>query len=400
MPPGSNRLVSLDWLRGLAVAGMILVVSPGDWGAAYSQLQHAEWNGWTLADMVFPTFLFSVGVALALSFPRPWRTSQDRRLFWNRALRRAAALIVVGLALEATYNWSLLYTGSTLGRPSLAYLRIPGVPQRIALCYLAAAAVLLGTGRQDENGCRTTRPAGIVAAAAAVLIGYWAVLMLVPTPGFGAGRLDAEGYLGGYIDRAIFTVPHLWPLGWAHPGGPVVYDPEGLLSTVPATANVLFGALVGSMWRRDPERPVLTIAATGVALIILGLALDPVFPINKRMWTSSFALFSSGFSALLLAALMQVERWRRGTFLLAPFRVLGGNAILAFILSTLLGRLYDVPFVHSGADLLPPRGWLNQQALVIFRDPQIAATACAVAMVALTFVLLAPLHRRAFHFRL
>ena len=394
------RLAELDVLRGLAVAGMILVVSPGDWSAAYPQLQHAAWNGWTLADMVFPTFLFSVGVALALSFPRPWRTAADRRLFWGRALRRAALLIMLGLVLEATHNWELLYTGGTSGKPSLAYLRIPGILQRIALCYLLGAVVVLGTaGRDVEDRC-TIRPGAVTAVAGAVLLGYWALLTFVPSPGFGPGRLDPDGYLGGYIDRAIFTVPHLWPLGWARPGGPVVYDPEGLLSTVPATVNVLFGALAGWAWRNRPDRSTLIVGATGAGLIVAGLLLDPVFPINKRMWTSSFALFSGGFSAVLLAALMLAGRWRGAFAALAPFRMLGGNAILAFGASTLLGRVYDLPIIASEGSRLPPRNWLDEQALWIIGDPHLAATCCAVLFVAVIVLLLAPLHRRAFHFRL
>jgi predicted acyltransferase len=400
MAGGTGRLVSLDVLRGLAVAGMILVVSPGDWGAAYPQLQHAEWNGWTLADMVFPTFLFSVGAAIALSFPRPWRTAADQRLFWSRALRRATRLIVIGLALEATYNLMLPYTGSTLGRPSMAYLRLPGILQRIALCYLLAATVLLATAAYDNEGRRVLRPGHVVAVAATTLLGYWAVLRFVPTPGYGPGRLDAEGYLGGYIDRTVFGVPHLWPLGWARPGGPAVYDPEGLLSSVPATTNVLFGSLAGWAWRRDGNRAAVIIGAAGVVLILAGLLLNPVFPINKRIWSSSFALFSGGFSAVLLAALMRVAQGRGASAPLAPFDVLGGNAILAFIASTLLGRVYDLPIIPTGNGRLPPRGWLDQHLLTVTGNPSIAATACAALFVAVIVLLLAPLHRRAFHFRL
>lgn len=400
MSTTTARLIELDVLRGLAVAGMILVVSPGDWGAAYPQLQHAEWNGWTLADMVFPTFLFGVGIALALSFPRAWRTAADRRSFWGRALRRAALLIVLGLALEATYNWTLPYTGGTLGKPGLAYLRIPGILQRIALCYLLAAAAVVGTARRDAAGRLTIRPGAVAAVALAVLLAYWAVLVFVPTPGFGAGRLDPAGYLGGYIDRAVFGVPHLWPLGWAYPGGPAVYDPEGLLSTVPATTNVLFGVLAGWLWRHRADRAALVLGVAGGALIAAGLLLGPLFPINKRMWTSSFALFGAGFGAVLLAALLLTGRSRTTRAVLSPFRILGANAILAFIVSTLLGRIYDLPLVASGGARLPLRGWLDQKLLWAVGDPHLAATGCAVLFVALIVVLLMPLQKRAMHVRL
>ena len=400
MSSTTPRFVELDILRGLAVAGMILVVSPGDWGATYPPLQHAEWNGWTLADMVFPTFLFSVGTALGLSFPRPWGTAEDRQRFWVRALRRVALLIVIGLALEATYNWQLLYTGGTLGQPSLAYLRIPGILQRIALCYLLAAVAVVGTARRDAENRKALRPGLIAAVALAVLLGYWGLLTFVPTPRFGPGRLDANGYLGGYIDRALFTVPHLWPLGWAHPGGPVVYDPEGLLSTLPATVNVLLGALAGWAWQKRPDRATLVVGAAGVVLLVGGLLLDPVFPINKRMWTSSFALFSGGFSAVLLAALMLVARLRSAKAGLVPFQVLGGNAILAFIVSTLLGRIYDLPLLTSGGAPIALRGWLNAQALAILGDPRLASTACAALFLAVIVALIVPLYRQAIHVRL
>ncbi|WP_252168679.1 acyltransferase family protein [Sphingomonas morindae] len=391
---------SLDVLRGLAVAGMILVVSPGDWAATYGPLQHAAWNGWTLADMVFPSFLFSVGVALGLSFPRPWRTAGDRRRFWGRVLRRTVLLIALGLALEATYNWELFYTEGPAGRPGLAYMRIPGVLQRIALCYLLAASALVATGRTDGAGRRLLRPGRIALAALAVLIGYWALLMRVPAPGFGPGRLDPQAYLGGYIDRRLFTVAHLWRLGRAGADGPVVYDPEGLLSTFPATVNVLIGALAGWAWRHRGRRAIAAIGAAGLGLVLAGLLLDPLFPINKRIWSSSFALFSGGFSALALALLMAVERVRAARALLSPARVLGGNAMLAFILATLLGRIYDLPIIPTGGDYVAPREWLDLRALTLVGDAKAASLACALLFVAMILALLVPLHRRAIHFRL
>lgn len=394
-----ERLIALDVLRGLAVAGMILVVSPGDWGMTWSGLQHAAWDGWRLADMVFPTFLFSVGLAIALSFPRAFDLAA-RRLFWLRVGRRVLLLIVLGLALEATYNLSLALGGGGPGQADLGHLRLPGVLQRIALCYGLAVLAVVATGRMATQRI-SLRPAPVAVVIVTVLIGYWLLLTFTPVPGYGVGRLDPEGNLGAFIDRAVFTPPHLWPLGWAEPGGPVVYDPEGLLSTLPATTNVLFGVLAGHVVSTRAARAPLILASSGLGLFLIGLALDPVFVINKRIWTSSFALLSSGFSFMILAALMTVTGQRVIDTLSKPFRILGGNAIAAFVLSTLLGRLYGMPLLPSAeAVQRTPQGWLNARMLSVFGEPYWASFACAVLMVAVVTLILTPLHRRAIHIRL
>ena len=384
------RLTALDELRGLAVAGMILVVSPGDWGMAWTWLQHAEWDGWHVADMVFPTFLFSVGVAVALSFPRDVDGA-----FWTRVGRRVLLLIALGLATEASYNLVLAMGSGGPGQGDLGHLRIPGVLQRIGLCYGLAVAAVVATGRW--TGRRVVlRPGWVGGAIAVILIGYWLLLTFV-----GGGRTDPEGNLGAVIDRALFTPAHLWPLGWATPGGPVVYDPEGLLSTLPATANVLFGALAGHVCRTRAGRAPLILAAAGLTLFVAGMALDLVFVVNKRIWTSSFALLSSGFSAVVLAGLIALPRQKIVDGALTPFRILGGNAMLAFIVSTLLGRFYGLGFLPvAEAAQRTPQGWLNAWMLSVFGEPHWASFACAVLMLTVVTLILAPLHRRAIHFRL
>ena len=400
MAGASSRLVELDVLRGIAVAGMILVVSPGDWATTYAQARHAEWDGWTLADMVFPLFLFGVGVAIGLSFPRAWTGRDGRGAFRRRVLRRVGLLIVIGLLLEYTFNLSVAAFGGAIGGPGLENLRIPGVLQRVALCYLLATVVAVGTGERNAEGRLLIRPRAIGGAIAVLLIGYWCLLSFTPVPGHGTGRLDPEGNLVGYLDRMVFTPPHLWPLGWTRWGGPVVYDPEGLLSTLPATANTLFGVLAGRVWRRRPDRAAVVIGGAGLAAFVAGLLLDPVFPINKRLWTSSFALLGSGFAGLVLAALILLFRRRRAAGALTPFQVLGGNAILAFIVSTLMGRVHDMPVIASGDGVVAPRQWLNGAALRLVGEPYLASFACAVLFVTVVAGLLWPLHRRAFHFRL
>jgi predicted acyltransferase len=399
MTKTAGRVPALDLLRGAAVAGMILVTSPGDWAATYSQLRHADWNGWTAADMVFPAFLFSVGIALGLSFPRAFEEADARRQYWWRVGRRVVALIVLGLALETTYTLAIGLGAWFPGKAGLENLRIPGILQRIALCYGLSAVLLATTARRGSEGLFHVNVRAVAATIVVILIGYWALLSFVPVPGYGAGRLDVEGNLPGYIDRMVFGVSHLWPLGNVGWGQPVFYDPEGLLSTLPAATNTLLGVLAAVLWRRSPDRAPAVLAISGIALIAVGLLLDPIFVINKRIWTSSFAVLSSGIAAIAFAALAAAARSAPIARLLTPLRVLGGNAILAFILSTLFGRLYGAPLIGSDDDRMAPAKWLDQAVQRVVADPYLSSLICAVAVLALITLLIWPLHRRAIHFR-
>jgi predicted acyltransferase len=381
----TKRVIALDALRGLAVAGMILANSPGSWTTLYEQLDHAAWNGFTATDMVFPTFLFSVGVAIGLSFPRAL-SDADRARSWSRLLRRTLALIGLGLALNL------------LGSLSIAEWRLPGILQRIGLCYAIGAGLVLLSARRRADGLATIS-VPTVAGAIVVLLGvYWALLTFVPVPGFGPGRLDPAGNLTAFIDRLIFTTRHLWSLG-TDADGNVVYDPEGLLSTLSATANVLIGVLGGWAWKQAPNRRgMLVLTAAGCLLVLGGLAIDPLFPINKRIWTSSFALLSGGVSMILFALLALVLRSHPARIAAYPLRVLGGNATLAFVLSILLGIFSSYPIFRAGTQT--PQAWGMALAQAVIPDPKLASLACAVAILVLITALLWPLHRRAIHFRL
>lgn len=379
-----NRLHSLDALRGLAVAVMIVVTSPGTWDTSYSQLKHAEWQGWTLADLVFPDFLFGVGMALALSFPKPWGEAESA-LAWRRVARRTALLIALGLVLNALPYFDL------------ANLRIPGILQRIALCYAAAASLCLLTLRRDAEGRAAIDPRAPAIAAVALLVAYWALLTFVPVPGYGAGHLDPAGNLPGYVDRAVFTVPHMWKYGVA-PGMGVTYDPEGLLSTLPATVNVLGGVLAAVLLRRSPR--VWIIAAIGIALAATGLLLDPVIPLIKRIWTDSFALFTIGASMIALAAMVTADRvpaLRAATY---PLRVLGGNAILAFVLQQLWAAFNTIGAFRdaTGNTEYPEHilfGWWRT-----ILGPYDASLAAALTALFVILLILLPLNRRGIHLRL
>ena len=372
------RLAGLDIFRGLAVAGMILVNTPGSWAYLWWPLDHAEWHGLTPTDLVFPAFLFALGVALALSFPRRIHAAT-----WSKIARRTLLLVAIGWGLQL------------LARSELATFRFPGVLQRIALCYALAASLAILTSAKTPDGQHLPRPLALLASAVFVLLLYWALLALVPVPGHGAGLFSPEGNLAGYVDRIVFTAAHIWR-GGTDAAGNVVYDPEGLLSTIPALANVLFGMLAGIAWQRGSDHATLRIALAGAALITLGLLLHPVFPINKKLWTSSFALFSSGSSAILLALCMTATRRGRVPRLLGPLNMLGMNAILGYVLSVLIGIAGFRLFIH-GESL---QAWGFARLSAVIPDPYTASFVFALIALAIVLAALVPFHRRGIHLRL
>jgi predicted acyltransferase len=286
---------------------MVVVNNPGTWRAVYAPLEHAEWNGWTPTDLIFPFFLFIVGVAIPLALGRRLEGGEARNRTMLRIVRRSAIIFALGLVLH------------TISNPDPATVRIPGVLQRIAVCYLVAAVLFVTTGWRTQ--------AAVVVAA---LFGYWAAMTLVPVPGFGAGDLGKEGNLAAWIDRAVLG-RHIWRIGR-------VYDPEGILSTVPAIATTVLGGLAGTWMRRisEPVRIVRGFALGGAVAIVVGLCWGRWFPINKSLWTSSYVVFTAGAALLALAVcywLIEIEDVRWWT---PPFAMLGVNALAVFFLSTLL----------------------------------------------------------------
>ncbi|HWW25868.1 MAG TPA: DUF5009 domain-containing protein [Caulobacter sp.] len=389
-----GRIVALDVLRGLAVAGMILVTSPGSWEHAYAPLKHAAWRGWTPADLVFPTFLFCVGMAIGLSAPRLRAGEGRSATFWIKVARRTSLLILLGLVLNALPSFDL------------AHLRIPGVLQRIGLCYALATAICILPARAGPEGGLRIDLGRVALAIAVLLIGYWALLSFTPVPGFGVDRWDSQGSLPAFIDRTVFTIPHLWPYGTTEGVG-VTYDPEGLLSTLPATVNVLLGAVVATVLARTGDRPdgqgraMVALLALGVALIAVGLALDSVVPLNKRIWTPSFALFSSGASLVALIVLQAVLKTGAARIAAWPLKVLGGNAILAFVISQVLGACAGLTLKHrTGVPDLTPQSFGFETAQRLTVDLHLASFLCALAILVLIIALVAPLDRRGVHLRL
>ncbi len=300
------RLASLDAFRGLTIAAMILVNDAGDWRHVYWPLEHAEWNGWTPTDLVFPFFLFIVGVAMVLSFDARRARGATRATLLRHALQRVAIIFVLGLFLD--------------GYPSFDphTVRIPGVLQRIAVVYCISTVIVLYCGRKTRW-----------AATAAILLGYWTLLKLVPVPGYGPGVLTMDGSLAGYVDRALLY-NHLWV---AHR-----FDPEGLVSTLPAIATCLFGVFTGEWMRGRAGAPLLRGLLVGAAAgLALGKLWNLWFPINKNLWTSSYVLFTAGFALALLAFCywtVEVRGWKRWA---QPFVWYGLNPLAIYVLASLLG---------------------------------------------------------------
>jgi predicted acyltransferase len=378
----TNRLVSLDAFRGIVIAGMILVTDPGTYSYVYSPLRHADWMGATATDMIFPAFLFMVGLSISFSFVSQIKRGASRAMLVQRLLRRSVVLFILGLVLNGFPDYQL------------RTLRIPGILQRIAICYLCSGALYLlitRPGEQVEKVRISSRILLMAGVAFALLTLYWALLKLVPVPGIGAGHLDTFGSLPAYIDRQVFGINHLWIWGLT-PGKGVTYDPEGILSTLPAMFSTLAGIVAGEWMRSDRpgRKKVLGLVVAGCALWISGLLLSPLLPLNKRIWTSTFALLSTGVSVAVFAALYAVVDlggFRRG---LLPAKILGTNAILAFTLSTIITSLFDRFHLHG----LTMHEWMYQNLFASWLPPYPSSLAYAIVIVLVNILLLYPLYQK------
>lgn len=361
--PGAGRLVSLDAFRGLTIAGMILVNNPGSWAHIYPPLAHAAWHGWTPTDLIFPYFLFIVGVAIPFSFRRRLSDGAERGSLFRHVGRRALIIVGVGLAMRAVPDFDF------------AEMRWAGVLQRIGLVYLIAAGLYLwfaARGRWIWTG--------------GLLFGYWAVMMLVPVPGYGAGDLSPDGNLAAYLDRLLMD-GHLYRDTW---------DPEGLLSSLPAVATSLLGIFTGEWLLSDREGKVLTrgLLAAGAVLVPLGLLWGLVFPINKNLWTSSYVVFTAGTALLLLGAMywaIDVKRWRGWWH--TPMVVYGMNAIAVFVASGMLAKTMGRIRV-GGEDGTSLHGWIYQNLFQSWAGDLNGSLAFAVTYVGFWLALMWVLYRK------
>lgn len=355
------------------MAAMVIVNTPGNWDQVYSPLLHAEWNGWTPTDLIFPFFVFIVGVSIVLS-----ARSQGS---WAGIVRRAALLYALGLllALYPSFNFSTV--------------RVVGVLPRLAFCYFAAAVVYrLIFGQSERSRLRV-----VLGLAAGLLLTYWALLKWVPAPGGVAGDLSPSGNLGAWIDRTFIGEAHLWRQS-------KTWDPEGLLSTIPAIATALTGIAAG-VWlngARDTRARVSGLAAAGIACLVGGLLWSASFPINKNLWTSSYVLFTSGMAAMILAAchgvLDRSDTTLRGV--VRPFVVLGRNALVLFVLSGwLVKTLIWIKIDKPGGSQVSLYNWIFQRGFAPWASPKNASLAFAFAALLLLYAVLEVMYRRRWFLR-
>jgi predicted acyltransferase len=358
-----NRLSSLDAFRGITIAGMILVNNPGSWKHVYPPLRHAEWHGWTPTDLIFPFFLFIVGVSISLALSK--RVSQEAGLknVYTKIFKRSVILFALGLFLALLPNFNF------------SQVRIPGVLQRIAVCYLVSSIVFLKTGVR-----------GRAIAVISLLGGYWALMKLVPVPGYGAGVLSPEGNLCGYIDSKIFG-SHLYKPG---------FDPEGILSTLPAAATTLLGVLTGD-WLRSKARAnrnCIGLLFSGVVFMFFGLWLHRLFPINKQLWTSTFVVLTAGAALILFGILYAVidvlglKKWS------IPLLVFGTNAIALYVGSGLLIKSMSLITVMDAGNLVQLKTYIFQNLLSPWAGPLNGSLIYPLLLLFLGWAIMFPLYKK------
>ena len=369
--PGAGRLMSLDVFRGVTIASMMLVNNPGSWSHTYAPLEHAAWNGWTFTDTIFPFFLWIVGVAIPLSTARRLEQGQSRRQLFLHAARRAVILFALGLFLN---SFSFFIDGSLprLGFAGwlhhyLTNVRIPGVLQRIAICYFLATLIFLRTGLRGQ-----------VIWAAALLLGYWALMAFAPFPvnvhgqtRYIAGVFEKGDNFAAYVDNLVFNGPvigtHVWKTART-------WDPEGIVSTVPAIATCLFGILTGQLLRsgRSADEKTAWLMVAGVLLMWLGRIMDFRLPINKSLWTSSYAVFMAGLAMICLGVYYWFIDVKGCRAFVKPFAIYGMNAITVFVLAGVLGRLSLEIKIGSGENALALKTWLYDRLCAPFAGPDTA----------------------------
>jgi len=300
--------MSLDVFRGMTIAAMILVNNPGSWKAVYPPLRHAVWNGWTPTDLIFPFFLFIAGVSVVFSFAGRKARGESRKYLVLHVLWRGVVLIAIGILLNMLIH------------PAWNGLRFFGVLQRIGLVYIFAAPLTL-----------TTKPRTRFLITAVLLLGYWLLMILVPVPGIGRNQLTPTGNLASFVDFHLFP-GRLWRTTW---------DPEGLLSTLPAIASALLGTLVGDAFldsarSRISSKRITQLVAAGLVAVVLGELWGFEFPINKNLWTSSYVLFTGGLAIMLFLACywtIDVKGWTRWA---RAFVFLGTNPLAIYAASDIV----------------------------------------------------------------
>ncbi len=364
----NQRFYSLDVFRGATVALMILVNNPGSWGHIFAPLEHASWHGCTPTDLVFPFFLFAVGNAMAFVIPR----LEEKNIFWQKVIKRTLLIFLIGLLL----NWFpfIKYNdaGSIIVKP-FANLRFLGVLQRIALCYFFASVII-----------HFFKVRGAFVAASVLLLVYW-FMCVVGNP---ANSYSLATWFGTPIDKTILGDSHMYH------GEGITFDPEGLMSTIAAISQVIFGYLIGNyiLTKGKTHEMLNTIFVAGCVFIFAGFCWDMVFPINKKIWTSSYTIYTTGLALIVLSVLIYLIEFKnsRGGWT-KFFDVFGKNALFIFVLSGALPRLLALIRINNGLTqegkpkYLSPFGWFYETICkqILPADPRIGSLIYALCFIGL-----------------
>jgi predicted acyltransferase len=338
----TQRFYSLDVFRGATVALMILVNNPGSWSHIYAPLEHAPWHGCTPTDLVFPFFLFAVGNAMAFVMPR--LQSAGDRVFWIKVVKRTLLIFLIGLFL----NWSpfVKWSGDLLVLKPFSSLRFMGVLQRIALCYFLASVIIYYCKQK-----------GAYVLGVFLLLLYWGFCLLF---GDGADPYSLRGWFGTTVDKALLGSQHMYK------GEGIIFDPEGLASTLAAIAQVIFGYLVGDyiLTKGKTFEMIASLFVAATILTMAGFMWDMVFPINKKIWTSSYTVYTTGLAIYTIATMMYLIEFKNIKGWWARFfDVFGKNPLFIFVLSGFLPRLLGLIRIPNGlaangsVNYLSPFGW-------------------------------------------
>lgn len=344
-----ERLKSLDAFRGFTIAAMIMVNYPGSWSYLFSPLKHASWNGLTPTDLIFPFFLFIVGVSIVLAYTKQIAKGIDRKKIYGKILFRTAKIFVVGVLLNYIHHFDL------------AELRIVGVLQRIAIVFLVCSLLFLNTNWITQ-----------LWVSIALLVVYWITMLFIPNPNLGVVSLEPGTNLAAYIDG--FIVPgKMWQGTW---------DPEGFYSTIPAISTGILGMLVGKLLITEitRESKIIWLFVAGIAMSVLGYFWSLHFPVNKNIWSSSFVLVTAGFACMVFAAgLFIVDELKKEKVARIGI-IFGSNAITVYVLASLLSYFfYSMPVAGMA---------LNQHFVSLFETslPKLGSFIYALLYVAINFI--------------
>jgi predicted acyltransferase len=363
----AGRLLSLDVFRGLTIAAMILVNNPGNWDYVLAQLRHAAWHGWTFTDLIFPFFLFIVGVAIVFAFSKRISNTISKKDLYKKIIRRTLIIYILGLFLNAFPSFDL------------ATLRLVGVLPRIAICYLIASLIYLHSTWKGQS----------IWAVLFLLI-YWGMMEWIPVPEVGAGIYEVGKNFSNYIDSIVLK-GHMWVYTQT-------WDPEGIVSTLPAISTTLFGVLAGH-WLKSDKSPLeksLGLIMAGNAGLLLGIIWGHYLPINKNIWTSSYSVLTAGLALICLAFCyfyIDVKGKRRW---IQPALVFGSNAIAVYVLSGILADVFIslIKFYTADGTVQNLQSWLYGTLFASWLGPLYGSLGYAIFFVLINYLLILILYKK------